>query len=261
MRKPYRWPVTVLALLAIGAASAAPPVDTAPLTNSIGMKLQRIAPGTFTMGSPESEKDRKPAETQREVTISHEFYIGVYEVTQREYEAVMGNNPAKHEGANHPVDHVTWRDAVVFCEKLTAKEPGMRYRLPTEAEWEYACRAGTSTRYYWGNDPELEAVGDHAFYKENSGGTTSPVGQKKPNAWGLHDMNGNVWEWCQDWMGPYASDEVINPTGAASGEGKVCRGGCWAYDASRCRSAERNDAPADSVHPNLGIRVVAERTR
>ena len=250
-----------LAVTLMPSVFAAAPQQADPITNSVGMKLQPISPGTFTMGSPNSEKDRKPAETQREVTISREFYIGVYEVTQREYEAVMGNNPATHQGANHPVDHVTWRDAVVFCEKLTAKESGMHYRLPTEAEWEYACRAGTSTRYYWGNDPELASIGDHAFHKENSGGTTNPVGQKKPNAWGLHDMSGNVWEWCQDWMGSYAPDEVMNPTGAASGEGKVCRGGCWAYDASRCRSAERNDAPADSVHPNLGIRVVAERTR
>ena len=238
-------------------AVGAPLAD--PITNSVGMKLQPIAPGSFIMGSPEHEKDRKPTETEREITISREFYIGVYEVTQAEYEAVMGHNPAREKGATLPVDHVTWHDAVAFCDKLTAQESGMRYRLPTEAEWEYACRAGTATRYYWGDDPELASIGAHAFYKANSGGKTHEVGQKKPNPWGLHDMNGNVWEWCQDWMGPYVPDETKDPGGAVSGEGKVCRGGCWAYDASRCRSAERNDAPADSVHVNLGFRVVAER--
>ncbi|MBL7649303.1 MAG: formylglycine-generating enzyme family protein [Candidatus Hydrogenedentes bacterium] len=240
-------------------AVASPLAD--PITNSVGMKLQPVPPGSFIMGSPEHEKDRKPTETERRITISREFYIGVYEVTQAEYEAVMGHNPAREKGATLPVDHVTWHDAVAFCDKLTAQESGMRYRLPTEAEWEYTCRAGTATRYYWGDDPELASIGDHAFYKANSGGKTHIVGQKKPNPWGLHDMNGNVWEWCQDWMGPYVPEETKDPQGPAAGEGKVCRGGCWAYEASRCRSAERNDAPADSAHVNLGFRVVAEARR
>lgn len=228
------------------------------ITNSAGMKLQLIPSGNFIMGSPEQEKDRKQLETQRQITISQPFYIGICEVTQAAYEAVMGTNPSQNKGANLPVDHVSWNDAVAFCEKLSVKEPGMRYRLPTEAEWEYACRAGTTTRFYWGEDLDLTAIGDYAFYQRNSGGKTNEVGQKKPNPWGLHDMNGNVWEWCQDWMGPYDVQATVDPNGPARGEGKVCRGGCWAYEANRCRSAERNDAPADSVHVNLGIRVVAD---
>lgn len=258
MRFKHSCAVFLIGILPHVNIAAAPLSPTNPIINSIGMKLQLIAPGTFSMGSPESEKDRKPGEVQREVTLNREFYIGVCEVTQAEYEAVMGVNPSKTKGAKLPVDHVSWLDAVSFCQKLSDKEPGMRYRLPTEAEWEYACRAGTTTRYYWGHDLDLSAIGDYAYYKENSGGKTNEVGQKKSNPWGLQDMNGNVWEWCQDWMGPYDTRETTDPKGPATGEGKVCRGGCWAYDASRCRSAERNDAPADSVHVNLGIRVVAE---
>lgn len=253
--------VFLIGILPLFYAAAAPKSLPAPVVNSIGMKLQFLAPGAFTMGSNESDKDRKPGEVQREMTLSREFYMGVYEVTQAEYETVMGINPSKIKGPKLPVDHVSWHDAVSFCEKLSAMESGMRYRLPTEAEWEYACRAGTTTRFYWGEDPDLAGIGEYAFYKENSGGKTNDVGQKKPNPWGLHDMNGNVWEWCQDWMGPYNAAETRDPKGPSTGEGKVCRGGCWAYDASRCRSAERNEAPPDSVHVNLGIRVVAEVVR
>lgn len=249
--------LAVLAPLALiwspGPASAR---DEA-LTNPIGMKLVPIPAGTFQMGSPEAEDGRKPGEVQHSVTISDSFYMGVYEVTQSQYEQIMGTNPSGNVGADLPVDHVTWFDAVAFCGALTTMDPKFTYRLPTEAEWEYACRAGSTTRYYWGDDPKIEGIDAYAYYKENADGKTHPVGGKRPNPWGLFDMNGNVWEWCLDWMGPYPDGDATDPRGPDAGEQKVCRGGCWAYDATRCRSAERNEAPADSVHPNLGIRVVA----
>lgn len=253
MRRWYLHGVLVLGLMAsAGLRAAEPRIET----NVIGMKLVALAPGTFTMGSPASEAGRKASETPHAVTIAQPFFLGQYEVTQAEYEGVMGGNPSKKVGAQRPVDHISWHDAVAFCAKLSEMDPKFNYRLPTEAEWEYACRAGTETRYYWGDDPELKHIGSHAFFKENAGGETHPVGQKQPNGWGLYDMNGNVWEWCADWMAPYDVTATADPQGPESGEQKVCRGGCWAYDAMRCRSAERNEAPADSVHVNLGMRVV-----
>ena len=255
--KPFQ--VLVLSTIGLNALSAPYALAgvNATVTNATGMKFARIEPDVFIMGSPSDEVDRKDAEAPHVVTITQPFYLGVYEVTQVEYEKVMGSNPSKEKSPNLPVDHITWHDAVAFCEKLSATDPKFDYRLPTEAEWEYACRAGTRTRHYWGEDSDRSQIGDYAFYKANGDGKTHEVGQKRPNPWGLYDMNGNVWEWCQDWMAPYDPAQKLDPKGPSAGDQKVCRGGCWAYDAARCRSAERNEAPADSVHPNLGMRVVA----
>jgi formylglycine-generating enzyme required for sulfatase activity len=189
------------------------------------MKLVLIRPGKFMMGSPDSEQGRKGNEgPQHEVTISKPFYIGVTEVTQAQYEAVMGTNPSKFKGPTNPVEMVTWEDASNFCRRLSEKT-GKAVRLPTEAEWEYACRAGSKTRFSFGDSDSI--LGDYAWYGSNSGGMTHPVSQKKPNPWGLYDMHGNVWEWCADWRGPYSSEASTDPQGAGSGGTRVLRGGAW----------------------------------
>jgi formylglycine-generating enzyme required for sulfatase activity len=193
--------------------------------------------GKFLMGSSESNYE-KP---QHQVKVNS-FAIGKYPITQAQYQAVMGNNPSHFKNnPQNPVEKVSWNDAEAFCQKLS-QITGKTYRLPTEAEWEYACRAGTTTRYYFGdNDNQL---GDYAWYKGNSGGTTHPVGQKKPNGWGLYDMSGNVWEWCEDdWHDSYAG---APDDGSAwlqndnhSRTLKCLRGGSWFDDPFYCRSAYR----------------------
>jgi formylglycine-generating enzyme required for sulfatase activity len=220
------------------------------ITNSIGMKFALIPAGEFLMGSPESvsyvSSDEK---LQHKVRITKPFYLGLYEVTQAEYDKVMGENPSDFskggsvadrvsgkDTSGYPVEMVSWEDAVEFCKRLSAKE-GKTYRLPSEAEWEYACRAGTTTKWYCGdNEAELGRV---AWYGEHRGGTTHPVGAKEANAWGLFDMHGNVWEWCQDWHGPYSSGEAIDPTGPSDATFRVLRGGSWYDRAVLCRSAFR----------------------
>ena len=177
-------------------------------TNSIGMELKLIPPGEFTIGSLNFiDPDVDPQDEARHlVRITKPLYLSVHEVTQEQYERVMGNNPSFNKAANKPVEQVSWDDAVEFCRKLSVRE-GAEYRLPTEAEWEYACRAGTTTAYSFGDD--ASRLGDYAWYIENSGRTTQPVGEKLPNAWGLYDMHGNVREWCQDWYGHYGSEYEV----------------------------------------------------
>ena len=186
------------------------------------------------------------------------FELGVYEVTQEQYEAVMGENPSRFKGAQNPVEKVSWDDAVEFCRQLSAlpaeKASGYVYRLPTEAEWEYACRAGTTTVYSFGDsDSEL---GDYAWYDKNSGKTTHPVGGRKPNAWGLYDMHGNVWEWCQDRYGDLPSGSVTDPLGASSGSDRVYRGGSWSNFSGICRSAFRIRFTPVNRNLTSGFRVL-----
>jgi len=218
------------------------------ITNSIGMKLVLIRKGTFMMGSPGTEKGRNQGETQHEVTISMDYYLGVTEVTQGQYEKVMGKNPSLFQGeniegssSNHPVEQVSWEDAVEFCKKLSdlpeEKAAGRVYRLPTEAEWEYACRAGSKTAYSFGEGSK--SLGDYAWFDGNSNNQTHPVGEKKANAWGLYDMHGNVWERCSDWYGEYPKGAVSDPVGPLKGSLRVCRGGGWDRGAAGCRSASR----------------------
>ena len=227
-------------------------------TNSIGMKFMVIPPGEFMMGSPETEARRVDDESQHRVTITKPFYLGETEVTQEQYQKVMGTNPSRFKGPQKPVETVSWDDAVEFCRKLSAipaeKTAGHVYRLPTEAEWEYACRSGTTTSYSFG-DSESE-LGAYAWYKDNSGKTTHPVGGKKPNAWGLYDMHGNVWEWCQDWYGDYPSGSATDPIGATSGSLRVFRGGSWYDSARHCRSADRSGDTHEARGINLGFRVL-----
>jgi formylglycine-generating enzyme required for sulfatase activity len=201
--------------------------------------------GTFTMGSPESEPERSSGEVQHQVTLSS-FYIGKYEVTQGQWKAVMGSNPSyfKDKGDNYPVERVSWNDVQEFLWKLNAAT-GKRYRLPTEAEWEYACRAGSTTPFNTGNNlTTSQANYDGNYpYNGNAKGTylqrTQPVGSYSPNAWGIYDMHGNVWEWCSDWYGDYSTSAQTNPPGPSSGSLRVLRGGSWNYDAESCRSALR----------------------
>ncbi|MCA9038342.1 MAG: SUMF1/EgtB/PvdO family nonheme iron enzyme [Planctomycetaceae bacterium] len=231
---------------------------TMELTNSIEMKFAVLPPGEFTMGSPESEVGRYREEKQHSVTLTAPFWIGVHEVTQFQYEQVVGDNPSEYKGADNPVETVSWTDAVEFCEKLSAlpveRAAGRVYRLPTEAEWEYACRAGTTTAYSCGNDKSQ--LGEYAWFVENRARTTHAVGTKLANSWGIYDMHGNVWEWCSDLYGPYGHEAASNPQGAATGSSRVIRGGCWNYPAEHCRAADRTAGnPTSYSSSYFGFRV------
>ncbi len=227
------------------------------ITNSIGMKLALIPNGTFIMGSPESEEGRMSKETQHSVTISKDYYLGVYEVTQAQYLRIMGTNPSNTQGLNNPVEKVPWADAVAFCWKLSElpeeKAAGRVYRLPTEAEWEYACRAGSTTRFGFGDSDSQ--LGSYAWFDGNSNRTTHPVGGKLPNAWGLYDMHGNVYEWCSDWFGEYPTSSVTDPVGSPRGAGRVLRGGSCLNGAADFRSADRRSHQTSSFRYDYGFRV------
>jgi formylglycine-generating enzyme required for sulfatase activity len=231
-----------------------PPVAPKTLRNSINMEFVLIPAGTLQMGSNDGESDEKPVHTVR---ISRSFYLGKYEVTQAQWEAVMGNNPSIFKGdSNRPVEKVSWDDVQEFIRRLNTKESGARYRLPTEAEWEYAARAGSSTAYGFGDG--VGQLGQYAWYDGNAGNTTHPVGQLQPNAWGLYDMHGNVWEWVQDWYGPYANGTVTDPAGPHAGSNRVYRGGGWRDDARYCRSAYRNNRAPGHRIAILGFRLLRE---
>jgi formylglycine-generating enzyme required for sulfatase activity len=207
-----------------------------------------IPPGEFVMGSPADELGRDDDETQHRVTLTQGFWLGKYEVTQAQWEAVMGRNPSHFKGSNLPVEVVSWDDISQpggFLEKANRQgSPNGRFRLPTEAQWEYACRAGTTTALNSGKNltstegacPNLDEVG---WYSQNSDSKTHPVGQKKANAWGLHDMHGNVWEWCADWYEAYPQGAATDPTGPNNGSYRVFRGGSWYDIASRACCAYR----------------------
>jgi len=183
---------------------------------------------------------------------------------QGEYLAVIGSNPSVFTGdTNLPVDSVSWFNAANYCGKLTLREraagrisTNSMYRLATEAEWEYACRAWTSTRFSYGDDPGYTSATNYAWYDVNSGSTTHPVGQKLPNRWGLYDMHGNLSEWCQDWYGPYPGGIALDPQGPATGSTRVTRGGLWLRPASLCRSARRAGNPPEFMLDGAGFRVV-----
>jgi formylglycine-generating enzyme required for sulfatase activity len=236
------------------------------------------------MGSPTNEEDREPfyplvvEGPQTAVTISKGFWMGKYEVTQGEYLAVIGTNPSHFNGdrsgdpppfnqnygtnLTRPVEQVAWFNATNYCGKLTQRERAAGriatnsvYRLPTEAEWEYACRAWTSTRFSYGDDPGYTDLNNYAWYTNNSSNVTYPVGQKLPNSWGLYDMLGNVVEWCQDWYAPYPGGIALDPRGPATGSTRIARGGLWLRPGSYCRSAWRN-AVAPDFAGAAGFRVV-----
>ncbi len=224
-------------------------------TKKTGIHFRLLPAGTFMMGSPLSESGRDKDEgTLHKVTISTPIYVSKYEITQGQWEAVMGNNPSRFKGSGKdaPVETVSWSDCQEFCFMLSQKEeaPPHVFRLPTEAQWEYACRAGTISPY----------VGDIHFlgwYDENSGAKTHPVGLKSANAWGLFDMQGNVYEWCQDWYrDSYLLEDAKDPTGSQSGEYRVLRGGSWFNNASYFRSANRGRYSAGHRREIIGFRLV-----
>ncbi len=227
----------------VGVVTAEPNAAGNSETNTLGMEFKLIPAGTFMMGSPENEEDRLDDEQQHEVTITRDYYMGVTEVTQSQWQQVMGTTPWKgqknvEEGKDNPATYISWNDAAEFCRKLSEQE-GRTYRLPTEAEWEYACRAGSDTAYSSGD--EAESLGDYAWISNNSDGQVHSVGQKKPNALGLHDMHGNVIEWCADVYSAYPRETVADPVGPPEGSERVIRGGSWVVGAGICRSAFRSD--------------------
>jgi len=269
-----------------------------PITSPTGIVMLPIPAGTFTMGSPETEPNRSD-ETQHSVTLSKDFYIGKYEVTQEQYLAVMGSNPSYFNDnpqtgetqGKRPVESISWYDALVFCNKLSIKEGltpaysindstdptvwgevptsydflkgttwdavvivagSTGYRLPTEAQWEYACRAGTTTAYNTG-----DTISDNTgWYVDNSGNKTHEVGKKPANAWGLYDMHGNVFEWCWDRLGASSSEAQTDPMGASSVSFRMLRGGGWSYSAEHLRSACRFVSSPNSRNDNVGFRLV-----
>jgi formylglycine-generating enzyme required for sulfatase activity len=257
--------VALVFAMCLSSAGQAMAQASKEITNSIGMKLVLIPKGTFQMGSPIEEEGARDAEGQHQVTISKDYYLGGTEVTQGQYEKVMGTNLSnfqkrvirKSDSSMYPVEQVSWEDAVEFCKKLSAlpdeKKAGRVYRLPTEAEWEYACRAGSKTAYSFGESSK--SLGDYAWFAGNGISQTHPVGEKNPNAWGLYDMHGNVWEWCSDWFDDYPEGAVTDPVGHEEGSSRVFRGGGWSYVAAYCRSAYRNGYFPSTRDDSLGFRV------
>jgi len=243
------------------------------LGSGVKLDLVLIPAGEFTMGSSEELRQQAlgrarlynqegalqtiPTEIPHNVKISSPFYLGKYEVTQQQWQVVMGDNPSEFQGKTNPVENVSWDDCRDFLNRLNgvAAKEGIKFTLPTEAQWEYACRAGNTTRFNFGD--KAERLGDYAWFTENSEGTTHPVGRKKPNVWGLFDMHGNVWEWCADRYGAdyYAKSPSTDPAGPSTGFSRVRRGGCWDYFAVCCRSASRDKLSPDSRRRYGGFRV------
>ncbi|MCX8496630.1 MAG: formylglycine-generating enzyme family protein [Akkermansiaceae bacterium] len=222
-----------------------------PLGSGVVMRMKWCPPGSFLMGSQEGEKRRHDKQNQVQVTLSKGFWMAQTQVTQAQWQAVMGDNPSYLRGKKRPVERVSWHQAQEFVSKLNASfalPDGMQMTLPTEAQWEYAARAGEPGPYSGGT------LDDMAWYDENSESKTHPVGKKKPNGWGLHDMYGNVWEWCSDW---YANDIEggIDPQGASSGASRVCRGGCWFNSAIHCRVAILSHVNQSCTRNYVGFRV------
>jgi formylglycine-generating enzyme required for sulfatase activity len=229
---------------------------TLDLGGGVKMVFVRIPAGRFMMGDPPEAqgKDYDRAKPRHEVTLTRAFYLGKSEVTQAQYERLMGNNPSKWKGADLPVEQVSWPECRAFCEKL-GEVTGRKTRLPTEAEWELACRAGTTTRFSFGDsDAGLPGMG---WFRGNSGGKTHPVGRKKPNKLGLYDMHGNVWEWCLDKWGGFSADAVTDPKGPSKGRKRVVRGGSWHSVPVRCRSASREYVQPPRYH-SVGFRVAMD---
>ena len=253
-----------------GAAAATRPAAPLPQPDyvrlgKLRLAIVRIPSGTFRMGTDQviraddfwkdcsSCPPRNDAERPvHQVTITRDFWMGQFDVTQGQWRELMGSNPARSKaaGPDAPVEQVSWRDAQKFLAKLNAAQDRWTVRLPTEAEWEYAARAGTTDETY-GTLDEI------AWYRANGSGTTHPVGKKRPNAFGLYDMLGNVWQWCQDRFGPYSSEPSTDPQGATDGDRRLTRGGCFYCDAVHERAARRNRDLEDHSSPSIGFRIVA----
>ena len=217
----------------------------------INKDMVLIPAGTFKMGSPSSEKGRADDESLHQVTIRSPYYMGKYEVTQEQWEAVIGNNPSsKNKGAKLPVTDVSWEDCQVFLKRLNEKS-NSGYRLPTEAEWEYGCRAGTTTAYSFGD----KITPKDANYRGSNIGKPVAVGSYKPNAFGLYDMHGNIWEWCEDWYSKYPAESITDPQGPEMGDYRVLRGGSFDFSVSELRSSIRHLFTPAFRHNDFGFRL------
>jgi len=262
--------ITLASLISLAAAALAEPPAGQPLALDLGkgakLEMVWVAPGEFDMGTTSDGDDAQPV---HHVKLTKGFWMGKYEVTQEQYEAVMSKNPSGYKDARHPVENVSWFDAVAFTVKLQGLgilPAGVACRLPTEAEWEYACRAGSTTRFYNGNgEAELARIGWYGasrvlLYGGNAGKRPHAVGEKEANKFGLYDMIGNVWEWCSDWYGPYHGGGAVDPTGPAAGSKRVRRGGAFPNAQGFLGSAPRGaSAPLDKVSA-FGFRVVCAPT-
>ena len=250
--------VMIVIMLSVVSFSASGQKNEKFEVNGVTFEMVYVPGGTFTMGATAEQGDdvwngEKPAHS---VTLSG-YYIGKYEVTQAQWMAVMGNNPSNFKGDNLPVERVSWDDCQEFIRKLN-ELTGKKFSLPTEAQWEYAARGGKSggTKYSGSN-----TIDNVAWYWDNAGRKTHPVGTKSPNDLGIFDMTGNVWEWCEDYYGDYPSYSQINPTGPESGSGRVGRGGCWFYDARNCRVSNRYGSAPYCRSGNLGLRLSLSEQR
>jgi formylglycine-generating enzyme required for sulfatase activity len=243
------------------SVQADPPRLAIGLSARLHLRLAWCPPGTFLMGSPPGEEKRSDDETQHKVTLSRGFWLGVTPLTQAQWQAVVGRNPSHVKGADRPVARVSWDDCQAFCRRL-AERTGKTFRLPTEAEWEYACRAGTTTPFHFGATISTEQANYDATSTHGSGKKgvnrqqTTPVGSFPANAWGLFDMHGNVWEWCADWYGPYPESDLKDPLFINKRAARVLRGGSWADAPRGCRSACRHWLAHGHRIINVGCRLV-----
>ncbi|MCI5145491.1 MAG: formylglycine-generating enzyme family protein [Candidatus Electrothrix sp. AR3] len=228
--------------------------------------LRWIEPGIFMMGSPDDELERYDDEILHKVTLSEGFWLGATTVTQVLWQAVMGENPSEFKGEQRPVEQVSWQDVQAFMERLNKAISGLELSLPSEAQWEYACRAGTDTPFFFGADITTDQVNYNGNYPYNKGEKeeyreeTVEVKALPCNQWGLYQMHGNVYEWCQDWHGDYSKEAVIDPPGPATGKYRVCRGGSWIHDGGFCRSAYRYGHGLGSRILGLGFRLARGRS-
>jgi formylglycine-generating enzyme required for sulfatase activity len=232
----------------------------------VTQRLRWIPPGRFSMGSPDSESERLQDEVQHEVELTRGFWLADTVCTQELWDAVMGGNPSRFKGADRPVESVSWEDCREFFERINQAVPGLDSWLPTEAQWEYACRAGTATPFWFGNQVTPEQVNYNGNFPYNGGAKgeyreeTVAVGSLPCNGWGLYEMHGNVWEWCSDWLGSYAKGKTVDPRGPDEGEARVLRGGSWIYGARRCRSARRFKFRPDAGFDRSGFRLCQGQT-
>jgi uncharacterized protein (TIGR02996 family) len=248
-------------LLAAGVRPCVPR-RTVMLAEGAVLTFAWVPPGTFLMGSPPGEQQRSDNENLHRVTLSRGYYLGIHPVTQAQWSAVMGSNPSRVQGDDRPVERVSWDDCQELCARL-GQRTGQRFRLPTEVEWERACRAGTTTSFFVGetiSTDQANYIGNDVYGKGGLKGVyrkqTTPVDGFPANPWGLFDMHGNVWEWCHDWYGPYREGDVTDPQGGMSGKAHGLRGGSWVSDPNRCRSAYRDWSAPARRNDRLGCRVV-----
>ncbi len=248
MRNFVIWCVVLLSMAGTAFSDTKEPPKELAVDLGGGVKLEMVL-------VPAGELVMGVVKRVHEVRITKPFYLGKYEVTQEQWEAVMGDKPSRFKGAKNPVEQVSWDDCQKFLVKLNAKSGGQggKFVLPTEAQWEYACRAGSTGKFCFGDDEKQ--LGEYAWYGENSDGKTHPVGGKKPNTFGLHDMHGNVWEWCQDWHGKYGAEAVDDPSGPTTGSHRVLRGGCRRAYVGICRSTVRYYFSPGDRDADMGFRV------